>query len=39
LQQHDLLAGQALQNGGDVRNHLVTSRMMAVLTSIHTGDA
>jgi hypothetical protein len=39
LQQRGLLACQALQDGGDVRNHLVTSSMIGALPPIHTGDA
>jgi hypothetical protein len=39
LQQRGPLASQALQEGGDGRNHLVTSSMTGALTPIHTGDA
>jgi hypothetical protein len=38
-QQHGPLAGQAWQDGGDVRNYLVTSSMIGALPPIHTGNA
>jgi hypothetical protein len=38
-QQRGPLACQAVQDGGDVRNPLVTSSMRGALTPIHTGDA
>src|SRR5687768_1752529 len=39
LQQYGPLAGEALQDGVDVWNHLVTSSTMGVLPPIHIGDA
>jgi hypothetical protein len=38
LQQHGPLASEALQDRGDVWNHLVTSSTIGVLPPIHTGD-
>ena len=39
LQPCGPLAGQALQDGSDVRNPLVASSMRGALPPIHTGDA
>ena len=39
LQQHGPLAGEALQDRGDVRDHLMTSCTIRMFLPIHTGDA
>jgi hypothetical protein len=39
LQQRGILACKSLQDGGDTRDHGVTSCMMGVLIPIHTGHA
>jgi hypothetical protein len=39
LQQQGLLAGEALQDRGDVRNHLVTSCTICMCIPIYTGAA
>ena len=39
LQQHGPLAGEALQDRGDVRDHLMTSCTIRMCLPIHTGNA
>jgi hypothetical protein len=39
LQQHGPLAGEALQDRRDVRNHLMTSCTIRMFLPIHTGNA